>query len=175
MIKYKYIPIRFLPLAEVIMCSGFFFISGLEELLHHFLHPHQIPEKDLQMKMNSMKETSYTNGTNLKTGKHNHSHYRTKISGFITNFRQSRRGWTRIIQDSSPSEGSNKNSVCCLGPVFSQHYRGWDAIVKLIYNIPTLRPCPEPGVRVRGSVAQHRGHGLTQVCHLLLCRGGANL
>ena len=31
----------FLPLAEVIMCAGFFFISALEEVLHHFLQPHQ--------------------------------------------------------------------------------------------------------------------------------------
>jgi len=30
-----------LPLAEVIMCSGFFFICGLEEVIHHFLAPHQ--------------------------------------------------------------------------------------------------------------------------------------
>ena len=34
----------FLPLAEVIMCAGFFFISALEELLHHFLHPHKALE-----------------------------------------------------------------------------------------------------------------------------------
>jgi len=51
----------FLPLAEVIMCVGFFLISGLEELLHHFLHPHQTKVKDL--KMNSVQETSYTNGS----------------------------------------------------------------------------------------------------------------
>ena len=31
-----------LPLAEVIMCAGFFFISALEEVLHHFLHPHTV-------------------------------------------------------------------------------------------------------------------------------------
>ena len=31
-----------LPLAEVIMCAGFFFISALEEILHHFLHPHTV-------------------------------------------------------------------------------------------------------------------------------------
>jgi len=34
-----------LPLAEVIMICGFFFISGLEEILHHFLHPHRTPEE----------------------------------------------------------------------------------------------------------------------------------
>ena len=39
------IMVRFLPLAEVIMCSGFFFICALEELLHHFLHPHQVSSK----------------------------------------------------------------------------------------------------------------------------------
>lgn len=33
-----------LPLAEVIMCAGFFFICALEETLHHFLHPHQEQE-----------------------------------------------------------------------------------------------------------------------------------
>jgi zinc transporter ZupT len=38
----------FLPLAEVVMCSGFFFICGLEELLHHFLHPHQAPAVKLE-------------------------------------------------------------------------------------------------------------------------------
>jgi len=34
----------FLPLAEVIMICGFFFISSLEEVLHHFLHPHKSDE-----------------------------------------------------------------------------------------------------------------------------------
>ena len=48
----------FLPMAEVIMCSGFFFISGLEEVIHHFLHPHQEPESKLRQKM--MKETNYS-------------------------------------------------------------------------------------------------------------------
>ena len=48
------------------MCSGFFFISGLEEVLHHFLHPHQIQEKKSKIKMNSLKETSYSNGANPK-------------------------------------------------------------------------------------------------------------
>ena len=41
-IKVKVLLVRFLPLAEVIMCSGFFFICALEELLHHFLHPPQV-------------------------------------------------------------------------------------------------------------------------------------
>lgn len=45
----------FLPLAEVIMCSGFFFICGLEELLHHFLHPHQAPKTP---KLETVKETT---------------------------------------------------------------------------------------------------------------------
>lgn len=53
----------FLPLAEVIMCVGFFLISGLEELFHHFLHPHQTQGKEMKIKMNSVQETSYTNGT----------------------------------------------------------------------------------------------------------------
>jgi len=35
----------FLPLAEVIMICGFFFISSLEEVLHHFLHPHRSAEE----------------------------------------------------------------------------------------------------------------------------------
>jgi len=47
----------FLPLAEVIMCSGFFFICGLEELLHHFLHPHQAPKK---LKLEQVKDTKDT-------------------------------------------------------------------------------------------------------------------
>jgi len=33
-----------LPMAEMIMVCGFFFIAGLEEILHHFLHPHQTHE-----------------------------------------------------------------------------------------------------------------------------------
>ena len=48
------------------MCSGFFFISGLEEVLHHFLHPHQIQQKESKIKMNSLKETSYSNGAKAK-------------------------------------------------------------------------------------------------------------
>ena len=48
----------FLPMAEVIMCTGFFFISGLEEVIHHFLHPHQEPESKLRQEM--MKETNYS-------------------------------------------------------------------------------------------------------------------
>jgi len=35
----------FLPLAEVIMICGFFFIASLEEILHHFLHPHRSGEE----------------------------------------------------------------------------------------------------------------------------------
>ncbi len=35
-----------LPLAEVIMCSGFFFICFLEELIHLFLHPHMISDEE---------------------------------------------------------------------------------------------------------------------------------
>ena len=31
-----------LPLAEVIMCLGFFSICLLEELLHHCVHPHKV-------------------------------------------------------------------------------------------------------------------------------------
>ena len=34
-----------LPLAEVIMCIGFFSICILEELLHHCLHPHKSTDK----------------------------------------------------------------------------------------------------------------------------------
>jgi len=30
-----------LPLAEIILVCGFFFISAVEEILHHFLHPHR--------------------------------------------------------------------------------------------------------------------------------------
>lgn len=44
----------FLPLAEVIMCSGFFFICALEELLHHFLHPHQATTR---VKLEQLRET----------------------------------------------------------------------------------------------------------------------
>jgi len=52
----------FLPMAEVIMCVGFFLICGLEELLHHFLHPHQTKEKDLQLQINSNNNNSNNNG-----------------------------------------------------------------------------------------------------------------
>ena len=30
-----------IPIAEVVTCSGFFLISFLEELIHHFIHPHK--------------------------------------------------------------------------------------------------------------------------------------
>lgn len=30
----------FVPLAEAVTCSGFFIVSFLEELVHHFIHPH---------------------------------------------------------------------------------------------------------------------------------------
>ena len=52
------------------MCVGFFLISGLEELFHHFLHPHQTQGKDMKIKMNSFQETSYTNGTKKEGGFH---------------------------------------------------------------------------------------------------------
>jgi len=57
----------FLPLAEVIMCSGFFFICGLEELLHHFLHPHQTAES--KVKKEIMKETDFS--TSNGSSQHN--------------------------------------------------------------------------------------------------------
>jgi len=38
-----------LPLAEVVMCLGFFFISALEEVLHHYLQPLQSREKELEL------------------------------------------------------------------------------------------------------------------------------
>lgn len=50
----------FLPLAEVIMCSGFFFICALEELLHHFLHPHQA--QSVKLETITSKETNLSNG-----------------------------------------------------------------------------------------------------------------
>ena len=40
---------RILPLAEVIMICGFFFISGLEEVLHYFLHPHATAEESQRL------------------------------------------------------------------------------------------------------------------------------
>ena len=49
----------FLPLAEVIMCAGFFFISALEEILHHFLHPHQSPSSKMKLEV---KETNFSSG-----------------------------------------------------------------------------------------------------------------
>ena len=56
-------------MAEVIMCIGFFLICGLEELIHHFLHPHQTKEKDLQLQINSNNNNSSNNGTKKGTGK----------------------------------------------------------------------------------------------------------
>lgn len=56
----------FLPLAEVIMCSGFFFICGLEELLHHFLHPHQTVESKVKKEM--MKETGFSTNNGHQNG-----------------------------------------------------------------------------------------------------------
>lgn len=34
-----------MPLAEVITCAGFFIVCFLEELIHHFIHPHKKPPK----------------------------------------------------------------------------------------------------------------------------------
>ena len=51
----------FLPLAEVIMCAGFFFISALEEVLHHFLHSHQSP--DTMIETRQEKETNLSSQT----------------------------------------------------------------------------------------------------------------
>ena len=34
-----------IPLTEVVTCSGFFLVSFLEELIHHFIHPHRGPKK----------------------------------------------------------------------------------------------------------------------------------
>ena len=56
----------FLPMAEVIMCSGFFFICGLEELLHHFLHPHQTAESKVKKEM--MKETGFSSSSAQQNG-----------------------------------------------------------------------------------------------------------
>ena len=54
----------FLPLAEVIMCAGFFFISALEEVLHHFLHPHQSqPSPDSMTERRQVKETNFSSQT----------------------------------------------------------------------------------------------------------------
>ena len=49
----------FLPLAEVIMCAGFFFISALEEVLHHFLHPHKYPGAKVKVE-----EKKFSSGDN---------------------------------------------------------------------------------------------------------------
>ena len=69
---------RFLPLAEVIMLSGFFFISGLEETIHHFLHPHKVATDSV-----STESTSSSYGTNendllLQNDEHEQ---KTKASG----------------------------------------------------------------------------------------------
>ena len=48
----------FLPLAEVVMCAGFFFISALEEILHHFLHPHK--KKMAKLKQEIIQETYFS-------------------------------------------------------------------------------------------------------------------
>jgi hypothetical protein len=60
-IEHKHID-TVLPLAEVIMCLGFFSVCLLEELLHHFLHPHkteQLPEQK-EMKQKMSKATAVT-------------------------------------------------------------------------------------------------------------------
>jgi len=55
-----------LPLAEVIMCAGFFFISALEEVLHHFLHPHTVA---LQAEKQPRElETRFSGGTVEQAG-----------------------------------------------------------------------------------------------------------
>jgi len=44
-----------IPLAEVITCSGFFLISFLEELIHHFIHPSDNHKKNKKSKIHSGK------------------------------------------------------------------------------------------------------------------------
>ncbi|XP_023329406.1 zinc transporter ZIP1 [Eurytemora carolleeae] len=50
-----------LPVAELIMCSGFFFICFLEELLHHFLHPHKGKAASTRKSYNTRASDSETN------------------------------------------------------------------------------------------------------------------
>ena len=57
------------------MCSGFFFICGLEELLHHFLHPHQSQMIEKKIKVDHANETTFSNGTK---GKALHGKYKLK-------------------------------------------------------------------------------------------------
>ena len=40
-----------IPLAEVITCGGFFLISFLEELIHHFIHPSDNHKKNKKSKI----------------------------------------------------------------------------------------------------------------------------
>jgi len=60
----------FLPLAEVIMLCGFFFISGVEELLHHFLHPHRTAEQRARQENATYGTTGERNEHNLKEKEH---------------------------------------------------------------------------------------------------------
>ena len=60
------------------MLSGFFFISGLEEIIHHFLHPHKVATDSV-----STESTSSSYGTNendlfLQNDEHEQ---KTKASG----------------------------------------------------------------------------------------------
>ena len=58
------------------MLSGFFFISGLEEIIHHFLHPHKVATDSV-----STESTSSSYGTNENDLLLQNDEQKTKASG----------------------------------------------------------------------------------------------
>ena len=50
-----------IPLTEVLICGGFFLISFLEELIHHFIHPHKKTTKSKIHRQCGRKELNQRN------------------------------------------------------------------------------------------------------------------
>ena len=46
-----------IPIAEVVTCAGFLFVCFLEELIHHFVHPHK---KSTKAKKNVIEKNGTT-------------------------------------------------------------------------------------------------------------------
>ncbi len=65
-IEHKHIDTP-IPLAEVIMCLGFFAVCFLEEFLHHCLHPHKpkTPTQQQQQGRNEMTNKATTVDTSF--------------------------------------------------------------------------------------------------------------
>lgn len=88
------------PLAEIILLCGFFFISGLEEILHHFLHPHK--QKEYESIPSSDDQNNETTNVNIKmNGSKLKSALRTAFTVFSLSFHSIVEGITLGIEEDS--------------------------------------------------------------------------